>query len=145
VLTVRNAPTSGMAALTLYRVLQLRVDVFVVEQSCPYRELDGRDLEPTAQQLWVESGAQVVATLRVLADPDGRRRIGRVATAAGFRGKGLAARLMSAALALTNGADVVLDAQTPLARWYERFGFVVDGPEFVEDGIPHVPMVLRPA
>jgi ElaA protein len=52
---------------------------------------------------------------------------------------------MSEALSLASGADVVLDAQSYLAGWYERFGFVADGPEFVEDGIPHVPMLLRRA
>jgi ElaA protein len=81
----------------------------------------------------------------VLADPDGRRRIGRVATATAFRGQGLAAALMSEALDLTAGADVVLDAQTQMAGWYARFGFAVDGPEFVEDGIAHLPMLLRRA
>jgi ElaA protein len=141
--TVLNASTAELDAVTLYRILQLRVDVFVVEQACPYRELDGRDLEPSARHFWVSSGDEVAATLRVLTDPDGRRRIGRVATASGFRGQGLAAALMSAALSQTGAADVVLDAQTYLSGWYERFGFVVAGAEFVEDGIPHVPMRLR--
>jgi ElaA protein len=143
--TVRNAATAALDGVTLYRILRLRVDVFIVEQRCPYPDLDGRDLEPAARQLWVESGAEVAATLRLLADPDGRWRIGRVATAPGFRGRGLAAALMSEALSLASGADVVLDAQSYLAGWYERFGFVADGPEFVEDGIPHVPMLLRRA
>jgi ElaA protein len=140
---VRNAPTAELDPITLYGILQLRVDVFVVEQNCPYRELDGRDLEPATRQLWVGSGGGVDATLRLLADPDGRARIGRVATASRARGHGLGALLMSAALSLTGGRDVVLDAQTQLAGWYARFGFAADGPEFVEDGIPHVPMLLR--
>jgi len=143
--SVHSAPTVGLDPVILYRILQLRVDVFVVEQNCPYRELDGRDLEPTARQLWVQKNTEVAATLRVLTDPDGRARVGRVATATGFRGQGLAAALMSAAIALTGDADVVLDAQTYLAGWYARLGFAVDGPEFVEDGIPHVPMLLRRA
>ena len=141
---VRAARTTELDAATLYRILQLRTDVFVVEQECPYPELDGRDLEPSARQLWIERGDTVVATLRLLIDPDGSARIGRVATAPSVRGTGLAAVLMDAALDLTAGVDVVLDAQTYLQGWYGRFGFVADGAEYVEDGIPHVPM-RRPA
>ena len=127
--------------LALYEILRLRVDVFVVEQDCPYPELDGRDLEPTARLLWFDDAGRVTATLRVLHDGDDRR-IGRVATAADARGQGLAAELMRAAVASCEGRLVRLDAQAHLAGWYARFGFVVDGDEFVEDGIPHLPMTL---
>jgi ElaA protein len=142
---VRVAPVTDLTPETLYRVLQLRVDVFVVEQACAYRELDGRDLDPQGRLLWIEdeTGA-VVATLRVVPDPIGAR-IGRVATAPYVRAQGHAARLVARALELTDaaGQDVALDAQAPLAGWYARFGFHVAGPEFVEDGIPHVPMTRR--
>ena len=57
---------------TLYRILALRSDVFVVEQDCVYPDPDGRDLEPDARQLWIERDGAVVATLRLLRDPDGR-------------------------------------------------------------------------
>ena len=56
------------------------------------------------------------------------------------RGRGLADPLMETALQVCVDRDVVLDAQSPLAGWYATLGFEVDGPEFVEDGIPHVPM-----
>jgi ElaA protein len=128
---------------TVYRILKLRTDVFVVEQECAYPELDGRDLEPAARWFWIadpDSGA-VLATLRLLRDPDGSARIGRVATAVAARSDGLAAQLMRAALAEAGPAiDVVLDAQSHLRGWYSRFGFAVSGDEFIEDGIPHVPM-----
>ena len=127
----------------LYAVLKLRVDVFVVEQECAYPELDGRDFEPGAVLHWATVGTEVVGTLRVLRDPDGAARIGRVATAPAARGAGLAARMMTAAVAsVPADVDVVLDAQSHLAGWYGRFGFVADGDEYVEDGIPHVPMRL---
>ncbi len=131
-------------AATFYRILALRTDVFVVEQHCPYPELDGRDLEPDARQLWVERDGRVVATLRLLRDPDGAARIGRVATRADVRGDGLAGELMRRALELAGAAPVVLDAQSHLAGWYARFGFVVTGPDYLDDGIAHVPM-RRPA
>ncbi|NED64792.1 GNAT family N-acetyltransferase, partial [Streptomyces sp. SID10244] len=68
----------------LYQILRLRVDVFVVEQACPYPELDGRDLEPNTRQFWIsDTEGCVIATLRLLTEPpsaDGRPllRIGRV-------------------------------------------------------------------
>jgi predicted GNAT family N-acyltransferase len=144
-LEVHIARASEVSPATLYRILQLRVDVFVVEQRCAYRELDGRDLEPPTWLLWVaDPGGDVLATLRIVRD--GRvDRIGRVATARPARSSGLAARLMWRALELTDraGADVLLDAQSPLRAWYERFGFEVSGEPFVEDGIPHIPMSRR--
>ena len=143
--TLREAPLDGIAPRTLYALLRLRVDVFVVEQECAYPELDGRDAEPGALHLWAETAdGEVAATLRLLRDPDAVARIGRVATGAGFRGAGLAGRLIRRALELSPGQESVLDAQAHLAGWYARFGFVVDGPQFHEDGIPHVPM-RRPA
>jgi len=97
---------------TLYRVLQLRVDVFVVEQQCPYRELDGRDLEPGTRWLWATEGDAVIATLRVLREDGGTARIGRVATAAGARASGIATVLMRAALdALDAEAQAQAEAQ----------------------------------
>jgi ElaA protein len=136
---VRDANASDLDAVTLYKILKLRVDVFVVEQVCAYPELDGRDLEPGTRQLWIESPGGVLATLRLLDDGDALR-IGRVATAATARSGGHAGRLMERALELAGARDVVLDAQSYLRGWYERFGFEVDGAEFVEDGIAHVPM-----
>jgi ElaA protein len=130
--------------MTLYRILRLRTDVFVVEQECAYPELDGRDLEPSARQVWIErEDGDVVATLRLLLDPDGAARIGRVATAPSARGEGLAAVLMEHAIALAGAADVVLDAQSYLYDWYARFGFQRAGEDYIEDGIPHVPMRRR--
>jgi ElaA protein len=133
---------------TLYALLRLRVDVFVVEQECPYPELDGRDEEQGTVHLWAadddDVGLPPVAYLRMLQEPDGSRRIGRVCVAAGHRGSGLAGRLIDEALRLAGRDVVVLDAQSYLRGWYERLGFGVSGPEFVEDGIPHLPMRRPP-
>ena len=137
----------GFAALdpaTLYALLRLRVDVFVVEQACPYPELDGRDTEPGTWHVWAADGERPVAYLRVLAEADGSYRIGRVCVATGHRGEGLAGLLMEEGLRLAAGRRVVLDAQSYLRDWYERFGFSVSGPEFVEDGIAHLPMSSSP-
>jgi ElaA protein len=138
------ATAAELDAATLYRLLQLRSDVFVLEQECLYRDLDGRDLEPATMHLWTAADdGTVTAYLRVLAEPDDGIRVGRVCTAVGHRGRGLAETLVRRALTLAHGRDVVLDAQAHLEAWYGRLGFVRAGEPFVEDGIPHVPMRRR--
>jgi predicted GNAT family N-acyltransferase len=140
---IQVARIAEVSPETLFLILLRRVDVFVVEQQCAYRDLDGRDLEPDGWLVWAaRSDGAVLATLRIVPSA---ARIGRVTTARSARSTGLAARLMRRALELTDAAgdDIVLDAQSPLRAWYERSGFVVSGEPFIEDGIPHVPMTRR--
>jgi ElaA protein len=141
---LRRAPFAELTPFEVYALCRLRVDVFVVEQECPYPELDGRDVEPSTVHLWFEDDGAVLATIRVL-DDGPTRAIGRVATAAGARSQGLAARLMEEGIALCAGFPITLGAQAYLEGWYERFGFRRSGPGYVEDGIPHVPMRREPA
>lgn len=136
---IRDQSFDKFDALALYALLRLRVDVFVVEQECPYPELDGRDLEPTTRHVWIDEGGMPVACLRLLAEPDGSHRISRVATAVDQRHQGLAGLLVDHVMATTPGR-VVLDAQTYLEPWYVEHGFARTGDEFTDDGIPHVPM-----
>lgn len=128
---------------TAYDVWRLRQQVFVVEQDCPYPDLDGRDLEDTTRHVVLidDDGPDehVVGTLRVL-DDGGWARIGRVVVAPAARGRGLAVLLMDRAMALCGDREVRLDAQTGLTAFYEGYGFVVTGPEVDEDGVMHVPM-----
>jgi predicted GNAT family N-acyltransferase len=142
--TLRTARFADLTPFEVYALCRLRVDVFVVEQECPYPELDGRDPEPATLHLWFEEDGEVLATIRVL-DDGGTRAIGRVATAVPARGRGLAARLMEEGIRLCEGRPVTLGAQAHLQGWYERFGFRLSGPGYVEDGIPHVPMRREPA
>lgn len=138
---VRCCPGSRLDAATLYALLQLRSDVFVVEQACPYRELDGRDLDGDTLHVWCHGAdGRIASTVRVLVEPDGRRRIGRVVTRAGDRGHGLSRHLIRWVLEQLGPVETVLDAQSHLRAFYEGLGYVVDGPEFVEDGIAHLPM-----
>lgn len=140
-LTSHRALGPELALTALYEILTLRCAVFVVEQDCPYLDLDGRDLEPSTVHLWLTDGAEVAAYVRVLAEPDGGSRIGRVVTAPAHRGQHLSARLLEQALVIA-ARPVVLAAQSHLVGLYARHGFLVDGPEFLEDGIPHTPMRL---
>ena len=139
---VRTAAFDELDGRTGYLLWQLRESVFVVEQTCPYPELDGRDLEPATRHVWIEEQGRPVAYLRVL-DDGPHARIGRVLVAPAHRGRGLAERLMRTALAVVGDRRSVLDAQSYLAGWYARFGYEPTGEEFVEDGIPHVPMARQ--
>ena len=126
----------------LYGLLRLRIEIFVVEQACPWQDLDGRDLDPSTTHFWFAPPgrpAEPVGYLRLLPEPPGFK-IGRVCVASSARGHGLAGALMRAALAETGARTCVLDAQSQLVEFYESFGFTVSGDEFIEDGIPHLPM-----
>lgn len=121
--------------------MRLRVDTFIVEQDCPYRELDGRDILPTTEHLWVEEDGGVVSYLRMYPGDEGATWIGRVVTASTHRGRGLGSLLMRHALGRA-GRPVRISAQARLAPWYEALGFQRCGPDFLEDGIAHTPMRL---
>lgn len=135
---------TDLTAAELHDLLRLRVDVFVVEQECPYPEIDGKDLLAGTRHIWEQGDGGVTGCLRVLEQPGGVLRIGRVCTAASARGTGLGGRLMAAALEYAGDAECVLDAQTYAQGFYARFGFAPEGEEFDEDGIPHIRM-RRPA
>lgn len=139
-----SAKGDEITAAQLYPLLCLRVDVFVVEQECPYQELDGRDLLPDTVHLWWQPGDELLGYLRLLRDPDGTSRIGRVCTTKATRGAGLGAQLMKAALTHIGDAPAVLEAQTYALDFYARFGFEPAGERYLEDGIEHMTM-RRPA
>ena len=136
---VRVASFDELDPRTAYLLWQLRQDVFVVEQECPYPDLDGRDLEPGTRHVWAAEEELPVGYLRMLEDGS-EWRIGRVLVAGTHRGRGIAETLMRRALEIVGEKPSRLDAQSYLTGWYARFGYEPSGPEFVEDGIPHVPM-----
>lgn len=134
-----------LTAEELYRILKLRVDVFVVEQACPYPELDGLDRE--ALHIWLEDEEGVHAYLRVM-DRGAESEyvsIGRVV--ARERRKGLGTRILKEGIRAAReylGAEAVyLEAQTYAVGLYEKQGFRPISEEFLLDGIPHVKMLLE--
>lgn len=136
---VSAARLRELTPVQLHGILRLRSDVFVVEQQCAYADIDGRDADLHTQHLWIEEDGNVVATLRILQGDV--PQIGRIATRADRRGRGLGSLLLGAALARVS-RPVELKAQARLDRWYESFGFVRCSEEWVEDGIAHVLMCL---
>jgi len=137
---VHRAAGPDLSAAELHGLLRLRVDVFVVEQRCPYGEIDGRDLEPATVHLWAGVRTEPSAYLRLLTEAGGVHRIGRVCTAPEARGRGLVRRLMAEAIAEIGDDSCVLSAQAHLTGLYGGFGFTPDGPGYDWDGVPHVPM-----
>lgn len=133
----------ALQAYTLYRIIKARVDVFVVEQNCPYPELDDEDQAALHVQGYGIQGLAGYA--RILPpDADGQVFIGRILTTAPYRGRGVGKTLMAEALrwaaeAYPN-AELCLAAQAQLEDFYACFGFAVSGPEYLEDNILHVPM-----
>ncbi|MCO7521709.1 MULTISPECIES: GNAT family N-acetyltransferase [unclassified Pseudomonas] len=130
----------------LYAILQLRTEVFVVEQRCAYQEVDGLDLRGDTLHLMGWDGERLVAYLRLL-DPQsqhGEVVIGRVVTAAEVRDQKLGHPLLLKGLEAAEhcwpGTPVYLSAQAHLQAFYARHGFVVVGEEYLEDDIPHIGM-----
>jgi len=131
---------------TLYELLALRTQVFVVEQNCPYLETDGQDLIGDTCHLLARDESGLVGYLRLL-DPqrmNGEVVIGRVLTAERARGSGLGHRLMERGLVECGqrwpGVPVYLSAQAHLQGYYGRYGFVAVTEVYLEDGIPHIGM-----
>ena len=126
----------------LYEMLRVRCRVFVVEQECPYQDVDGTDRH--SLHLFFRDGDGVAAYLRIFPKPgeENTVQIGRVLTVK--RGVGLGRRLMEQAIhtaaAEFPGAELYLEAQVQAIGFYEKVGFRVTSDEFDEDGIPHVEM-----
>lgn len=142
----QRLPFAQLCTQQLYELLKLRVDVFVVEQNCPYPELDGHDTKAGVQHLLGYQDGQLVACCRLL--PAGTTyenvSIGRVATLKSARGKGLGHQLLSQALAhcqqLWPDAAIEIGAQQHLEPFYQQHGFHTTSEMYLEDGIPHVDM-----
>ncbi|MGM0751725.1 MAG: GNAT family N-acetyltransferase [Bacillota bacterium] len=131
----------------LYGILQVRTQVFVVEQQCPYMEVDGKDLH--AYHLYKEENGEVVAYARLL--PPGvsykEPSIGRVLVKEDYRGKGLASELVKRGLDFIHdklGERIVkIQAQEYLREFYGSYGFRAITETYLDDGIPHIDMILQ--
>ncbi|MGD8112880.1 GNAT family N-acetyltransferase [Vibrio sp. TRT 17S01] len=145
-LTWQLLPFSQLTTQQLYQLLKLRVDVFVVEQTCPYPELDDKDHQPGVHHLLGYSHGKLAACARLL--PKGVSypsvSIGRVATSAELRGTGIGHQLLEQALhachQLWPDQDIEIGAQEHLMQFYTKYGFNQTSAVYLEDGIPHIDM-----
>jgi len=132
----------------LYELLQLRTEVFVVEQNCVFQDMDGTDAQ--AMHLLGTQGGQLVAYARIF--PSGVKydeaSIGRVTTRQTARGTGLGHTLireaMAAVVSLWGAQRIRIGAQARLKAYYSQHGFVDVGRPYIEDGIDHLEMVWSP-
>lgn len=131
----------------LYELLQLRNEVFIVEQNCVYQDVDGKD-----QKAWHLMGTfndKIIAYARLFGAGDyfEEASIGRVVISPNFREKKIGHQLMIRAIAeiekLFQEREITISAQLYLKRFYESHGFVVLGETYLEDDIPHIRMVRK--
>jgi ElaA protein len=130
----------------LYQLLKIRVDVFVVEQNCPYPEVDG--IDPDCLHLYTEEAGVITSYCRLI--PPGvlynEPSIGRILVHPDYRKKALGRALVSEAIRVIkeefNRADIKIHAQVYLDDFYTSFGFEPVSDEYLEDGILHVDRVL---
>jgi ElaA protein len=140
-------PFSQLSLKQLYDLLKLRMEVFVVEQNCPYQDNDGKD-EKSYHLLGINPEGLVLAYARILPAGLAFREvsIGRVCTSASVRKNGSGKELMRQALLFIKntygGVPVRIGAQLYLKRFYSGLGFSAEGEEYLEDNIPHVEMVF---
>lgn len=127
----------------LYNILKLRAEVFVVEQDCPYQDLDGRDRN--AWQIWVEDNGEVIACMRVFMYDETYSQIGRVVTSLKVRGTGVGKMMVQEGVRTADekypGCPILIHSQDYATGFYEKFGFRITSEPFMEDGIPHREMI----
>ncbi|ALM49247.1 GNAT family acetyltransferase [Flavobacterium psychrophilum] len=128
----------------LYKTLQLRSEVFVVEQDCVYQDIDGKD-EKALHVLGVYDG-EIAAYSRLFAPGDyfDNASIGRVVIGEKFRDRKWGHDLIAAGIVAIaenyKTSAITISAQLYLKKFYETHGFVQDGEQYLEDGIPHIRM-----
>lgn len=125
----------------LYDILAARCAVFIVEQNCPYQDIDGTDRD--AVHIWLEDEGKIKAYLRVFEKDAATAQIGRVITL--DRGKGFGRTVLkegiTACRETLGKSRIYLEAQCYATGFYEKEGFVCFGEEFLEDDIPHIRMI----
>lgn len=127
----------------LYELLKARAEIFVVEQNCVYQDLDG--LDEQSLHIFYEDEGKVIAYLRAFYKEDDVVQMGRVLTL--VHGNGLGGRLLHEGLKIIEEKmpcqEIYIEAQAYATGFYEREGFKITSGEFLEDGIPHVQMILE--
>ena len=135
-----------LTANEVYTILQERTAVFVVEQNCPYLEVDGKDIE--SFHLLAEKNGEIAAYCRILLAGISYEEasIGRVLVKKEYRGHGLAYDLLNKAIAFIRDElkepAIKISAQSHLEKFYASFSFKATSSEYLEDDIPHIDMLL---
>jgi ElaA protein len=147
-------PFSQLNTDQLYQIIQLRIDIFIVEQQTMYSDLDDKDRHPDCLHLFAyqsenpDKTNKICAYLRVLPPSlfeHGMSALGRVIVDGEIRGQGLGHRLIengiNACIKNWPDSDIKISAQSHLQSFYQTHGFFTVGEGYLEDGIPHVAMI----
>ncbi len=138
----------ALSVKELYMIMQLRAEVFVVEQNCPYQDADGKDLKAFHLMGYNQDGL-LMAYCRLLPQDVSYTEvsIGRVVSSPKVRGTGIGKALLEQSLLeiekLFGNVPVRIGAQLYLEKFYESFDFVTEGEQYLEDNIPHVIMLRK--
>jgi ElaA protein len=128
----------------LYEIMQLRNEVFIVEQNCAYQDLDGKD--PDTLHLMGKVNGELAAYARLLKPGMSYKEaaIGRVVVSQKYRGRNFGVDLMQQAitdcLSKFNTKEIIVSAQQYLEKFYTDLGFVTESDMYLEDDIPHIKM-----
>lgn len=132
-----------MTPLEVHQLYKLRVDVFVAEQNCPFKEIDDQDANPETRHILAFDGETLAGCARVFPTESGSR-FGRFVVHPDFRGSGLGPQIVRTGIEYTErfNGDLIVEAQSGLVGYYEQFGLVAEGDEFLDTGVPHRKMRL---
>ncbi|TDX46494.1 ElaA protein [Halanaerobium congolense] len=136
-----------LSNLELYKIIEARVNIFVVEQNCPYKECDNKD--QNSFHLYYEKDNEIITYLRII--PAGisypEISIGRVLVKPEYRKKGLAKKMMEKAISFikenSNSKIIKISAQEYVLSLYQNLGFKIVSDRYLEDNIPHYKMIYK--
>ena len=142
-----NKNFQALTTEELYKILVLRAEVFVVEQNCPYQDVDGKDLQSIHVLGYIKN--ELVAYARVLEQGISYKEyasIGRIVTPPSIRGKKYGHELVDFAIEVCQksfpGQPIKISAQAHLEKFYNAHSFKATGEAYLEDNIPHIGMIL---
>ncbi|MEX0823035.1 MAG: GNAT family N-acetyltransferase [Balneolaceae bacterium] len=135
---------SDIDVFTLYKILKLRQDVFIIEQNCVYNDID--NLDQKSEHLLLMDGEKLAGYSRIV--PAGEKykevSLGRIIVQKKYRGQKTGRELIAESLQILKNRgenSVRIEAQLPLLNYYEEFGFLAEGDSYLLDGIPHIEMI----
>lgn len=143
---IRITSFENLSLIDFHDIVALRLAVFVVEQNCPYQDLDGKDLKSFQVMIRDQATKKMIGTARIL--PAGisykEVSIGRVASHPDYRhlkvGHTLMASCMEFIKTEMQNSNIRISAQSYLCKFYGQYGFLSTGKEYLEDDIPHTEM-----
>lgn len=142
---IRFLSLDEMTPRQVHQLYKLRVDTFVAEQQCPYAEIDDQDANPETKHILALLDDDTLAGCARVFPTETGSRFGRFVVHPDRRGSGLGPEIVRAGIEYTERfpGDLVIEAQAGLVGYYEQFGLVAEGEEFLDTGVPHRKMRIK--